>query len=174
MRLVLVRRFNRCSGFSCRLSSCGCFLRGNGLGDQLFRAPIADRLQSKSFVSRHPVTRRTVRHRNFSVEHFGQARHTHPEIVITMRDGPERLHRSHRGTLPLLYEEDYRTCAPMSTARSKIHAAPAQFSYFFSPARSRSISSANISNGKAPGIATAGSLSVGSLVVRTRMNPGVP
>ena len=173
MRLVLVRRFNRRSGFSGRLSDCGGFLRGDGLGDQFVRAPIADRLQGKSLVGRHPVTRGTVRHRNFSIEDFCEARHANPEVVIAMGDGPERLHRSHRDNLPYSDEEDYPTCVPMSTSRAGLLRSCA-ISYFLSLAKSRSISSANISNGNAPGIATAGSLSVGSAAVRTRINPGVP
>lgn len=108
-RLVLVRCFHRGSNFSDRLSNCGCVLCGNGLADQFLRAPIADRLQGKALVGRYPVTRRTVRHRNFSIEDFGQARHTHPEVVSAMGNGPERLHRIHRGTLPLLSK---RTIVP--------------------------------------------------------------
>lgn len=100
MRLVLVRRFDRRGGFDGRLSNRGCFLCGNGFGDQFFRAPIADRLQGKALVGRHAVTRRTVRHGDFSVEDFREARHTDPEVVIAMGDGPEGLHRSHMDTLP--------------------------------------------------------------------------
>ena len=173
MRLVLVRRFNRRCGFS-RLSGRSRFLRGDGLGDQFFRTPIADRLQGKSLVGRHTVTSRTVRHRNFSIEDLGQAGHADPEVVIAMGDGPERLHRIHRDTLPLLSK---RTTVPACRCQhhaQRLASAPAPFSHFLSPARSRSISSANISNGNAPGIATAGSLSVGSVAVRTRMKPGVP
>ncbi len=55
------------------------------------------------------MTRRTVRHRNFSVEDFREARHTDPEVVIAMGNRPERLHRSHMDTLTFIDEENYRT-----------------------------------------------------------------
>jgi hypothetical protein len=81
-----------CGGCSNTGSSSGGFLLcRHRLGDQIFRSPIANRFEGKSFEGRHAVARGAIRHGNLSVEYLAETRHADPKIVVTMRHGPEQL-----------------------------------------------------------------------------------
>ncbi len=124
--------------------------------NQIFCAPVGNRFNGKRLVGGYAVTTRTIGHRNLAIKHFRKTRHTHPKrrFTIALRDGPERLCFRHTVFLRLLkWGECYEPCTFDNI---------------------RSISSAKVSNGNAPGIATAGTWSVGPPTVCIKINPGVP